>query len=132
MVDLDNFKSVNDTYGHDAGDIVLKVFGEILKTNSRRSDICARLDGEEFLMVFTHANENNVRMVLERILNQLREHKFSFGGKTITVTASFGVSSFQGKVPPEFAKLVIKADEELYAAKRAGRNRIEVCAKTPS
>lgn len=74
----------------------------------------------------------NVRIVVERILNQLREHRFSFGGKTITITASFGVSSFQGKLSLEFSKLVIQADGALYAAKRAGRNRIEVCAMTPS
>jgi diguanylate cyclase (GGDEF)-like protein len=134
MADLDNFKNVNDTYGHDAGDTVLKEFGEILKTNSRRSDICGRIGGEEFLIALTHTEEINVRTVVERILNQLREHKFSFGGKTITITitASFGVSGFQGKLPPESKKLVSQADGALYAAKRAGRNRIEVCATTPS
>jgi two-component system cell cycle response regulator len=132
MADLDNFKSVNDTYGHDAGDTVLKAFGEILKTNSRRSDICGRIGGEEFLLVLTHAEEPNVRTVVERILNQLRERRFPFGEKTIAVTASFGISGFQGKVPPEFSELVSQADAALYAAKRAGRNRIEVCAMTPS
>jgi two-component system cell cycle response regulator len=132
MADLDNFKSVNDTYGHDAGDTVLKAFGEILKANSRRSDICGRIGGEEFLMVLTHADERDVRTVVERVLDQFRQRKFSIGDKTITVTASFGVSGFQGKVPPAFAKLVSQADQGLYAAKRAGRNRIEVCATTPA
>ncbi|HTS12002.1 MAG TPA: diguanylate cyclase [Candidatus Limnocylindrales bacterium] len=132
MADLDNFKSVNDAYGHDGGDAVLKEFGEILKANSRRSDICGRVGGEEFLMILTHADERNVRIVVERVRNQLRERKILSGQKTIAATASFGVSGFQGKVPPEFAKLVSKADEALYLAKRAGRNRIEVCAMTPS
>jgi two-component system cell cycle response regulator len=131
MADLDNFKSVNDTYGHEAGDAILKAFGEILKNNSRRSDMCARIGGEEFLLILTHADENNVRNVVDRILNQLREREFLFGDKTVTVTASFGVSGFQGKVPPEFAELLSQADAALYAAKRAGRNRIEVCAMTP-
>jgi two-component system, cell cycle response regulator len=132
MADLDNFKGVNDTYGHEAGDAILKAFGEILKNNSRRSDMCARIGGEEFLLILTHADENNVRNVVDRILNQLREREFLFGDKTVTVTASFGVSGFQGKVPPEFAELLSQADAALYAAKRAGRNRIEVCAMTPN
>lgn len=132
MADLDNFKRVNDTYGHDAGDAVLKGFGEILKTNSRRSDICGRIGGEEFLLVLTHASEENVRIVVERILQQLRNREFSFDGQTIRVTASFGIAGFQGKVVQEFTKLMNQADEALYAAKRAGRNRIEVSATIPS
>lgn len=132
MADLDNFKRVNDTFGHDAGDVVLKGFGEILKANSRRSDICGRIGGEEFLMVFTHASEENVRLVVERILQQLRDRQFSFDGRMIRVTASFGIAGFQGKVAPEFGKLVNEADEALYTAKHAGRNRIEVSATTPS
>lgn len=131
MADLDNFKSVNDTYGHDAGDTVLKRFGEILKAHSRCSDICGRIGGEEFLLVLTHVNQENVRLVVERILRRFREHEFSFGSQTIKVTASFGIAGFQGKVAPEFAKLVNLADEALYTAKRAGRDRIEVSAMTP-
>ncbi len=57
MTDLDFFKKVNDTYGHDAGDTVLKTFADILKTRSRQSDICARLGGEEFLLMMTHADK---------------------------------------------------------------------------
>jgi diguanylate cyclase (GGDEF)-like protein len=89
-----------------------------------------RIGGEEFLLVLTRADERNVGTVVEHILNQLRQRKFSIGDKTITVTASFGVSGFQGKIPPAFARLVSRADKGLYAAKRAGRNRIEVCAAT--
>lgn len=132
MADLDNFKRVNDTFGHDAGDIVLKGFGEILKANSRHSDICGRIGGEEFLMVFTHASEENVRLVVERILQQLRDREFSFDGRMIRVTASFGIAGFQGRVAPEFGKLVNQADEALYTAKHSGRNRMEVHATTPS
>jgi two-component system, cell cycle response regulator len=132
IADLDNFKRVNDTYGHDAGDAVLKGFGEILKANTRSSDICGRIGGEEFLMVFTHAKPEDVRVVVERILHRFREREFSFGGQTIRVTASFGIAGFQGRVTPEFAKLVNQADEALYAAKRAGRDRIEVRSLTPS
>jgi len=126
IADLDNFKVVNDTYGHDAGDTVLKEFAGILKKRVRNSDICGRTGGEEFIMIFTHADECNVGIIVARILRQLREHDFSFGSKPVQVTASFGIAGFQGKGVPDFAKLMNQADEALYAAKRGGRNRIEV------
>jgi diguanylate cyclase (GGDEF)-like protein len=126
ITDLDNFKIVNDTYGHEAGDTVLKEFAGILKKRLRNSDICGRTGGEEFIMIFTHVDECNVGIVVARILRELREHDFSFASKPIQVTASFGIAGFQGKGVPEFAKLVNQADAALYVAKRGGRNRIEV------
>jgi two-component system, cell cycle response regulator len=128
IADLDNFKAVNDTHGHDAGDTVLREFAGILKKRIRNSDICGRTGGEEFIMIFTHAEECNVGIVVARILRELREHEFSFGGKPVQVTASFGIAGFQGKGMPDFAKLVSQADAALYAAKRGGRNRIEVAS----
>src|SRR5580658_3659006 len=130
IADLDNFKIVNDTYGHDAGDTVLKEFARILKRSVRSSDICGRTGGEEFIIIFTHADECNVGIVVERVLQQLREHDFSFGSKPVQVTASFGIAGFQGKGVPDFAKLMNQADEALYVAKRGGRNRIEVTPTT--
>jgi|ERR1700691_106310 diguanylate cyclase (GGDEF)-like protein len=128
IADLDNFKVINDTYGHDAGDTVLKEFAGILKKRVRSSDICGRIGGGEFIMIFTHADECNTGIVVARILRQLREHEFSFGGKPVQVTASFGIAGLQGKGMPDFAKLVSQADAALHAAKRAGRNRIEVAS----
>jgi two-component system cell cycle response regulator len=126
IADLDNFKVVNDTYGHDAGDTVLKEFARILKRSVRSSDICGRTGGEEFIIIFTHADECNVGIVVARVLRQLREHDFSFGTEAVQVTASFGIAGFQGAGVPEFAKLINQADAALYVAKRGGRNRIEV------
>ena len=126
IADLDNFKVVNDTYGHEAGDTVLKEFAGILKKRVRTSDICGRTGGEEFIMIFTHADECNVGIIVARILRQLRENVFSFDSKPVQVTASFGIAGFQGKGMPDFAKLMSQADAALYAAKRGGRNRIEV------
>jgi two-component system, cell cycle response regulator len=126
IADLDNFKVVNDTYGHDAGDTVLKEFAGILKRSVRSSDMYGRIGGEEFIVIFTHADEHNVGIVVERVLDQLRAHEFWLGGKTVQVTASFGIAGFDGKGVPEFAKLVNQADAALYVAKRGGRNRIEL------
>jgi diguanylate cyclase (GGDEF)-like protein len=128
LADLDNFKRVNDTYGHEAGDTVLKGVGEILKANLRRSDIGGRIGGEEFLLVLTHTKRESVELFIGRVLQQLRDHEFPFDGQKIQVTASFGIAGFQGKNAPDFAKLLKQADAALYAAKRAGRNRIEFAA----
>ncbi len=126
LIDLDHFKRVNDTYGHDAGDMVLKRFGEVLKTNTRLSDICGRIGGEEFLQVLTYADEPSVRMVIERVRKQFAAEAFPSGGNTIHVTASFGVAGFQGRTPPPFSELVTQADAALYRAKNSGRNCAEI------
>jgi two-component system, cell cycle response regulator len=128
MADLDNFKSVNDSSGHDAGDKVLKRFAEILKTNSRRSNICGRIGGEEFLFILTHADKENVASVVERVRRQFEEQDFFFGNREVNVTASFGVAGFQGEqgvLPPDFSSLLSQADLALYTAKHRGRNRVE-------
>jgi two-component system, cell cycle response regulator len=125
MADLDCFKSVNDTYGHDAGDAVLRKFAEVLKANTRSSNICARIGGEEFLLVLTHADKENVEVAIGRIREQFEAQRFRFGGRSLGVTASFGISGFQGRNAPGFKLLVSQADRALYSAKHKGRNRIE-------
>ena len=126
IIDLDHFKNVNDTYGHDAGDTVLKRFAEILRANTRRSDICGRIGGEEFLQVLTHADEPNVRLVLERLREQFSQERFQWNGHSVSVTASFGVAGFWGRTAPEFGQLMSHADAALYRSKHLGRNRIEI------
>ena len=125
MADLDLFKKVNDTYGHDAGDTVLKRFSEILKTNTRQSDMCARLGGEEFLVIITHSDREGVKTLVERIRQQFEKTKVIVGNATIAATASFGIAGFRGTKPPELDALVARADTAMYAAKQKGRNRIE-------
>jgi two-component system cell cycle response regulator len=126
MIDLDNFKSVNDTYGHDAGDVVLKKFAEILKEHTRSSDMSGRIGGEEFLHVVTYADPLSVPVVAERIRARFAAQHFSFGGSDVTVTASFGAVGFCGGTAPAFADLLSRADRALYRAKHQGRNRIEI------
>jgi diguanylate cyclase (GGDEF)-like protein len=126
MTDLDHFKSVNDTYGHDAGDTVLKKFAECLKAGTRLSDISGRIGGEEFLLVITHADEKGATLLADRLREQFAAERFSFKGKTLQVTASFGIVGFSGRQAPEFSELVAQADEALYRAKHQGRNRVEL------
>jgi diguanylate cyclase (GGDEF)-like protein len=126
MADLDNFKSINDTHGHDAGDIVLKSFAQVLKSNTRQSNICGRLGGEEFLFVITHVEERaNVAIAIDRIRKEFGTQRFTVAGHTFGATASYGIVGFRGVAPPNFADLVTRADAALYSAKRKGRNRVE-------
>ena len=125
LIDLDHFKNINDTYGHLAGDDVLKSFAEILRAQTRSSDICGRIGGEEFLHVVTHAEEANMPIVVERTRAKLAAKRFAFGGADVTVTASFGIAGFRGETAPPFGDLVARADRALYRAKQQGRNRCE-------
>lgn len=124
MGDLDHFKSVNDTYGHDAGDKVLEGFAQILKANIRQSDNCGRLGGEEFLLVMTHLEADGLRLVVERIRQQLAVQRFNSPNESFVVTASFG-AALAGE-PPHPRRLLMQADTALYAAKRSGRNCMEI------
>jgi two-component system cell cycle response regulator len=126
LADLDYFKQVNDTFGHDAGDAVLKRFSKILKSSLRRGDLCGRLGGEEFLVVLTHTDKANALKVIDRIRLELSNAPVEFGGCTVGVTASFGLAGFEGSQKASaFGPLRQMADAALYSAKRAGRNRIE-------
>jgi two-component system cell cycle response regulator len=131
LADLDYFKTVNDTYGHEAGDTVLKAFSHILKSKSRRSDICGRVGGEEFLFVMTHATMEDAKTVIECVRAELEAKKFNFNGNSLTVTVSFGLAGFAGTRAPEFNQLVAQADLALYSAKHLGRNRVEVAEVQP-
>jgi len=128
MSDLDHFKRLNDAFGHDAGDVVLKKFAAILKDNCRRSNMCARIGGEEFLVVLTHTDVQGAVIAVERIRETLAAEVFRFGTHDIFVTASFGIASLN-RESENFIQLMSRADEALYSAKRLGRNRISLAAE---
>jgi two-component system cell cycle response regulator len=124
MADIDNFKSLNDRYGHDAGDAVLKSFAEILQTNTRKCDMCGRLGGDEFLLILTHVEKEGIQLAIERDREQFEKRQFVFGGQNVAVTASFGFSGYRGRERTDFNRLVTQADVALYSSKRQGRNRV--------
>ncbi len=126
LADLDSFKNVNDSYGHDAGDIVLQKFAEVLRATTRASDICGRMGGEEFVLVLTHVERSAIVPTVDRLREQFASLVFRFGEKAASVTSSFGVAGFEGSGHPQFSHLLRQADAALYAAKRAGRNRVEL------
>ena len=131
MADIDHFKVVNDTYGHEAGDSLLKRFAQILKTNTRLCDICARIGGEEFLIILTHTNQEGAVLAIERIRKHLETERFGFGPGETAITASFGMANYCRHQAQDFTKLLAQADAAMYLAKRNGRNRVEI-AVTPA
>ncbi|HBB67195.1 MAG: hypothetical protein A2X28_08190 [Elusimicrobia bacterium GWA2_56_46] len=123
MSDIDHFKSYNDTYGHQAGDAVLKAVARELAESIRDIDFAARYGGEEFAVILTGVGKARAAGVAEHIRKALEARRFSFNGEVTRVTASFGVAEF----PAEAAiasQLVRSADERLYRAKHGGRNRV--------
>jgi len=122
LMDVDFFKKINDTYGHLIGDYILKEIVEIIKNNIRSNDWIARYGGEEFLIVFSHNKYENILKVIERIRKKIEKHDFIVDGNKIKVTVSFGVAKFTKN--ENVNTLLEKADENLYEAKRSGRNKI--------
>ncbi|KAB8029789.1 sensor domain-containing diguanylate cyclase [Fluviispira multicolorata] len=121
MFDLDKFKNVNDTYGHQAGDFVLSETAKILKENARRSDILGRYGGEELLVVLFDANERGTAVTAEKFRSAIQEHNYLFQGTKIPVTTSVGVTLIKA-VDDSKEAAIKRADECLYHAKENGRN----------
>lgn len=123
MIDIDFFKLVNDTYGHDAGDIVIKTLAEILKSSIRDSDMAVRYGGEEFLVMLRHATSEATERIASKIQSAFREKNFYFGNETVTKTLSIGIA----RLPQDndsIWKVIKYADMALYEAKNTGRDKI--------
>jgi diguanylate cyclase (GGDEF)-like protein len=131
MADIDHFKKINDEYGHAAGDTVLRGFADILKKNTRSCNMCARVGGEEFLLILSHGEKNNIEIAIDRIRELLEQQEFQVLGTSVRVTASFGIAGFNTAYSADFTKLVAEADAALYLAKEKGRNRIEFREEVP-
>ncbi|CUN97296.1 GGDEF domain-containing protein [Clostridium sp. NSJ-49] len=122
LMDIDNFKKINDKYGHQSGDYVLKEIGKIVKSNIRKEyDWVSRYGGEEFLIVFKNMDTENFIKSTEKIRKSIEEHKFIYNGVEIKLTASFGVAELSDKID-EMDMLIAEADKKLYKAKELGKN----------
>jgi two-component system cell cycle response regulator len=120
MADLDHFKIINDTYGHASGDAVLRAFAQILKTTSRRSDIFGRIGGEEFVCILTYSSMTNAEVVAQRIRRELETTSFVFDHKTVNVTASFGIASFDAKRPLDFGAFTCPGGQGFICGEKFG------------
>lgn len=129
FLDVDHFKKINDTHGHDVGDEVLKKVADTLKKDLRVGDIVARWGGEEFVAILLGANEEQAKMKAEQIRGEVEKIVFE-NPEGLKVTISIGVSEFEsGKT---FEDLVKHADEALYRAKETGRNRVVTYSELPN
>ena len=125
MLDIDNFKRINDTYGHDVGDLVLKKLAEIIKRNLRRNDYVIRYGGEEFLILLPGTSIEETYLVAEKIRKAVESATVKVGDKEIKFTISLGVSEIYPHDRDLF-EAIKRADQKLYVAKRKGKNRVEL------
>jgi two-component system cell cycle response regulator len=125
VIDIDYFKAINDTHGHDAGDDVLRDFALRLKRSIRGIDLACRYGGEEFVIVMPETDMAVAAMVAERLRRRIAAEPFAItqGAQTIPVTISIGIAGLRGK-DDSAAALLKRADQALYRAKRDGRNRV--------
>jgi diguanylate cyclase (GGDEF)-like protein/PAS domain S-box-containing protein len=126
MVDIDHFKRVNDTYGHEAGDEVLKAVAEALRSTARGADIVARFGGEEFVLVLPDTSAELAIRIAERLRLAIEGLSTNVEGQVIRVTASFGVA--QRAAQESQLEVLERADAALYASKNEGRNRVTLFA----
>ncbi len=122
LLDVDHFKKFNDTWGHQAGDEVLKAMAKLILASVRAGDIAARYGGEEFVLILPDTSLDGAMLVAERMRKNVARLSVRIGNEKLKVTSSFGVASVQGKTRGGGAELIERADTALYAAKRAGRN----------
>ncbi len=125
MMDLDHFKKINDTLGHQAGDMVLSEFGKILKETIRQSDLLCRYGGEEFAVILPDTDIKKAVSACERFREMLAELIFEFNSSQFKITVSIGVASLSKSKVKSFDELVRMADQALYQAKKRGRNRVQ-------
>lgn len=123
MLDLDHFKELNDTHGHQAGDLVLQGLADFLRTQLRESDVLCRFGGEEFLLLLRDSDLAKARQIADKLRRELARQHFFYEDKALQVTASIGITELLGASDVQAA--LSRADQALYRAKNNGRNRIE-------
>jgi diguanylate cyclase (GGDEF)-like protein len=126
MMDIDNFKEINDTYGHIVGDRVLKKISELFKESVRKSDVIARYGGEEFAEILTYTQKNGAAEEAERLRKLVSELTFDGVEAELKVTLSLGVAEYNEDKIKNSGELVDRADRALYKAKNEGKNRVEM------
>jgi len=132
ILDIDRFKQVNDTYGHDGGDKVLAFFAQLLTRTVRQQDLVARIGGEEFLILLPDTNLTGAQIMAHTLVRVLRTSTVQYAGRRFCITCSLGVTDWRGH-DESLSALLIRADLLLYQAKQQGRNRyVSAEVSTPS
>ena len=128
-IDIDNFKGINDSAGHAAGDAVLTHVAHVLSHRSRASDVVARLGGDEFAVLLSAVDVDDARTAAEQLLAEIRSSPATYGGRPFRVTGSIGVAAFESD-DATAGEVMVNADLAMYAAKTAGRDRVVVYTAT--
>jgi len=123
ICDIDRFKNINDTYGHQAGDDIIKSLAAIFRSEIRPDDVPSRYGGEEFAFILPRTDIREAAVLAEHIRQSVENNTFTFGDISISVTISIGVSCFPDNSAHTHSELICFADEALYAAKQDGRNK---------
>jgi two-component system cell cycle response regulator len=129
LMDIDFFKRINDTYGHETGDSILKQFASIIRVSLPEKGIAGRFGGEEFVILLPDSDMRSAYGVAERLLDSVRKHPFRAGEASIPCSASIGVAEWKGSERESFESCVRRADYALYEAKKIGRDRVCVAAR---
>ena len=126
MLDIDHFKRINDTYGHECGDVVLRSLGRLIAQHKRAQDLCCRYGGEEFVVLLTETTLDAAFHVAEEMRRRIGSHPFEYDDQPIQVRVSLGVSGAAEQNPADVEAFINLADKAMYRAKREGRDRTVV------
>jgi len=121
--DIDHFKAINDTFGHLAGDRVIKALATKLRMETRESDHAARYGGEEFAVILPETTIEDAKVIAERLRSEIESMDITYGGNSIFISLSFGIADLTDNKPADIDELISRADKALYQAKEQGRNR---------
>ncbi len=124
LFDIDHFKKVNDTYGHPAGDYVLRHLTTLAKLVTRGDDILARIGGEEFAIILRNTDKEGTHLLCERLRRLIDESQFEFEGHQLHITISLGTTTYKGSRLADWEAFFKKTDQLLYKSKNSGRNRV--------
>ena len=124
LFDIDHFKQINDTWGHPAGDFILKHLAQLIENEARGYDVFARYGGEEFAFLLRGSPLEAAILLAERVREEVEEHIFTYDEVDLRITISLGVAHWSGEEPLEDTALVEAADRLLYEAKGGGRNMV--------
>lgn len=126
ILDIDNFKVINDTYGHHGGDAALVKISETFREKTRQSDFAARYGGEEFVLILPETDQDSALQVASKVHESVRVSTFGTTVRPFALTVSIGVSSTSAKFYADWRELIDDADKALYSAKNSGKDRVEI------
>ena len=127
LLDIDHFKKINDSFGHQAGDQALIELANVLRNNIRQSDLAARYGGEEFVLLLSCTSYSDAKVKLEQLIKAVEENGFTFNRAKHTMTVSCGFAYCESQI--DYEKVIGMADSALYTAKEKGRNMVVGCSE---